>query len=183
MARLRTINADTEPEKTKVLLDQAATAGDLCPEMTRLMANSPAVLQGYLALRDALSGGVLSSRLGIQLALMVAEANRSPYCVAMHASTGWLLGMSDAELEAARPGKSSDPKVEAALDFARSVVDYRGEISDAEFNRARQAGYTDEEIVEIIGNVVLNIFTSYFNLVAHTEIDLLGADAGGPKVA
>jgi alkylhydroperoxidase family enzyme len=183
MPRLEAITPDTAPEKTKALLDQMATGWDLSPEMTRMMANSPAVLQGYLALRDALYTGVLSSRLGTQLALMIAETNRSPYCMAMHAITGWLLGVSDAELEAARVARSSDPKVEAALDFARKVVDYRGEISDAEFNRVRQAGYTDEEIAEIIGNVALNIFTSYFNLVAQTDIDLPRADSGGLNVA
>jgi AhpD family alkylhydroperoxidase len=183
MARLQTITPDIAPEKTRALLDQIATGWDLSPEMTGMMANSPAVLQGYLALRDALYNGVLSSRLGTQLALMIAETNRSSYCLAMHASTGWLLGISEAELEAARAARSSDPKAEAALDFARNVVDYRGELTDAEFNRVRQAGYTDEEIAEIIGNVVLNIFTSYFNLVAQTDIDLAREEPGGPNVA
>lgn len=183
MARLEAITPDIAPEKTKALLDQVATGWDLSPEMTSMMANSPAVLQGYLALRDALYTGVLSSRLGTQLALMIAETNGCTYCLAMHASTGWLLGMSDAELEAARAARSPDPKIEAALIFARNVVEFRGDLTDAEFNRVRQAGYTDEEIAEIIGNVALNLFTSYFNLLAQTDIDLPLADEGGPNVA
>jgi hypothetical protein len=35
----------------------------------------------------------------------------------------------------------------------------------------RQHGFTDGEITEIIANVVLNIFTNYFNIAAGTEID------------
>lgn len=36
---------------------------------------------------------------------------------------------------------------------------------------AKRAGLTDAEIVEVIGNVVVNIFTNYVNLVANTDID------------
>jgi hypothetical protein len=46
MARLQTITPDTAPEKTRALLDQITTGWDLSPEMTSMMANSPAVLQG-----------------------------------------------------------------------------------------------------------------------------------------
>jgi alkylhydroperoxidase family enzyme len=35
----------------------------------------------------------------------------------------------------------------------------------------RQAGFSDGEIAEIIANVVLNIFTNYFNIAAGVEID------------
>ena len=47
----------------------------------------------------------------------------------------------------------------------------RGEISDAEFARVREAGYSEGEIAEIVANVAINILTNYFNLVARTEVD------------
>ena len=34
-----------------------------------------------------------------------------------------------------------------------------------------ESGYSSAEIVEIVANVALNIFTNYFNHVAETEID------------
>jgi alkylhydroperoxidase family enzyme len=67
------------------------------------------------------------------------------------------------------------------LRFAQSVALQRGELSDADFQSLRQAGFTDALIAEIISHVALNIFTNYFNSIARTDIDfpLLkpGADA------
>ena len=67
------------------------------------------------------------------------------------------------------------------LRFAQSVALQRGEISDADFQSLRLAGFTDALITEIISNIALNIFTNYFNCVARTDIDFPlsepGADA------
>ena len=67
------------------------------------------------------------------------------------------------------------------LRFAQAVALQRGELSDADFQSLRQAGFTDGLITEIISHIALNIFTNYFNSVARTDIDfpLLkpGADA------
>jgi AhpD family alkylhydroperoxidase len=183
MARLPTMASDTASQQTKRSLYEIATLWDVSPEMISLMAHAPAVLQGYLSLRDALSNGVLGPRLGTQLALMIAEANRSSYCVAVHVTVGRLVGIDEAELQSARAASSSNPKTEAALRFARKIVDYRGELTDEEFNGVREAGYTDEEIAEIIGNVALNIFTNYFNLVAQTDLNRPLEGAEGPNVA
>jgi len=48
------------------------------------------------------------------------------------------------------------------LRFAQSVALQRGELSDADFQAVRQAGFTDALITEIISNIALNIFTNYF---------------------
>ena len=37
--------------------------------------------------------------------------------------------------------------------------------------QVRNAGYTDGEVVEIVANVAINIFTNYFNHIANTEVD------------
>jgi len=50
-------------------------------------------------------------------------------------------------------------------------VQSRGQVTDAEVNAVRAAGYTEGEAGEIVANVTLNLFTSYFNHVAQTEVD------------
>ena len=67
------------------------------------------------------------------------------------------------------------------LRFAQSVALQRGEISDADFQSLRLAGFTDSLVAEIVSNIAINIFTNYFNAVARTEVDFPvlkpGADA------
>ena len=183
MARLSEISREAAPERTKVLLDKLAGSLYLTWAMTHTMAHSPAVLQGYLSLRDALQSGTLDPLLSVRIGLVIAEVNRIPYCLAAQATLGWLLGLEEAELEAARWARSSDPKIEVALRFACDIVLHQGVLTDEEFDRVRQAGYTDEEIAEIVGNVALHIATNYFNLVAQIEADSPAQTAGGPNVA
>lgn len=137
----------------------------------RAMANSPAALRGYLALQLAMSEAFLSAQLRERIALTVSEANMCQYCVAAHTVGGRAAGLEDAEIRAAREAQASDPRIEAALRFARRVVDYRGDLTDEEFEAVRRAGFGDGEIAEIIATVVLTIYTNYFNMVAQTEID------------
>ncbi|HEV8044327.1 MAG TPA: hypothetical protein VGP38_04035 [Rubrobacter sp.] len=36
----------------------------------------------------------------------------------------------------------------------------------------RQAGYTDEQIIEMVANVALTTFSNYFNETIGTEVDI-----------
>ena len=44
-------------------------------------------------------------------------------------------------------------------------------MSDADLAAVRTAGFTDAQIVEIVGLVVENVFTNFVNKVADTDID------------
>jgi uncharacterized peroxidase-related enzyme len=146
------------------------------PNMMRTMAQSPRVLEGYLALSGALSRGLLPATLQEQIALAVAEANACNYCLSAHTALGRRAGLSDDQLAASREGRAADPKANVALRFALAVLQRRGAVSDEELARVREAGFSDAEIAEIIAHVSLNVLTNYFNRAADTEIDF-------PKVA
>ena len=141
------------------------------PNMMRTMALSPAALEGYLALSAALARGLLPATLREQIAIAVAEANGCGYCLAAHSTVGKMVGLTNADVLASRRGTVTDLKAAAALEFARVAVAARGDVTDADLKRVREAGYGDAEVAEIVANVALNVFTNYFNLVAGTEID------------
>jgi uncharacterized peroxidase-related enzyme len=132
----------------------------------RVMANSPAALIGYLLLDNTLSSGSLDSDLRQQIALAVAEVNSCRECVKEHAAAGKALGLDDVTIKSARHACATDPKIEAALQFAQKVAEYRGDLTDDEFDRIRRAGYSNEEIAEIIANVVFTIYANYFTSTA-----------------
>ncbi len=80
--------------------------------------------------------------------------------------------MSEDEIERVQQFESEDEQRAAALRFAREVVENRGHPSDESFNEAREAGYTDEQIIEMVATVVLATFTNYMNDTMQTEVDL-----------
>jgi uncharacterized peroxidase-related enzyme len=146
-----------------------------------LLANSPAALNAYVACAAALSQGQLTPRQRELLALAIAEINGAKYCLSAHYALARKLGLGNDEIRAARRATSAHPQTHAMLRFAQAVALQRGELSDADFQSLREAGFTDSLIAEIVSNIALNIFTNYFNSVARTDIDfpLLkpGADA------
>jgi AhpD family alkylhydroperoxidase len=105
------------------------------------------------------------------MAITVGELNGCEYCVAAHAALGKMVGLGDEEIADSRRGVSPDRKTEAALQFARKIVQERGFVSDGDVAGLREVGYGDGEIVEIVADVGLNVFTNYFNHVVDTEID------------
>ena len=80
--------------------------------------------------------------------------------------------MSEDEIERSQRFESEDDQRAAALRFAREVVESRGQPSDQALDEVRNAGYTDEQIIEIVATIALATFTNYMNDFMGTEVDL-----------
>jgi uncharacterized peroxidase-related enzyme len=173
MTRINTFpSIETAPVAAHPLLEGAKKQLGRVPNLFRVIANSPAALEGYFGLNGALSKGTLDVKTRGRIALAVAEVNGCGYCLSAHTYIGKNLAkLDDAEMTANRSGASNDLKAEAALRFAVQVVRERGHVSDADIAAVRAAGYDDGQIVEIVLHVALNTLTNYVNEVAKTEID------------
>ncbi len=171
MPRLKAIEPDHATGEVKKLLDAVDEKFGMVPNLARTLANSPAALQALLAFGEALDGGVLPAKLREQISLTVSQANGCGYCVAAHCAIGKSVGLSDSELTDARQSSSPDSKVDAALHFARQLVENRGWVEDEDLERVRRADYGDGEIAEIVAVVSWKTFANYFNHVAGTEVD------------
>ena len=182
MTRLAAINPQQATGKAKELLDGVQAKFGMTPNSMKTMAQSPAVLEGYLSLSGALASGTLSAQVREQIAIAVAEANSCQYCLSAHTAIGRLVGLDDGELSGARRSTSRDKKTEAVLRFAQAIVVTRGNVTDNDLNRVREAGLRDGEIAEIVANVAANIFTNYFNRVAQTEVDFPKIELGLKQV-
>ncbi|HEY1093477.1 MAG TPA: carboxymuconolactone decarboxylase family protein [Glycomyces sp.] len=172
MSRLPLIQPDTATGQAAELLAGVQQALGVTPNMTKAMANSPAVLKGYLGFSGALAAGVLPAHLRERLSLLVAQENGCDYCLSAHTYLGEKRGKLDADqIAAARRGEAEEPRSAAALVFAKAVLRSKGGVEDAELKAAREAGLTDEEIAEVVATVALQVFTNYFNKTADTDID------------
>ena len=169
--RLEQIDPAQATGKVKTIFDALQTKLGLVPNLTRGLANSPAALEAYVAMKTALGGGALDARFGERIALATAEVNDCEYCLSAHTFIGGKLGLPEAELLAARRGESSDARIAEGLRFARLLTLRRGRIDAADVQRVKAAGYTDGEIAELVAHVAVNVFTNYFNLVNVTPIE------------
>ena len=180
MPRIDPIDPAQAQGKAKTLLDGIQKSMGRTPNLLATMAHSPAALEAYLGLGRALAGASLSARIREQIAVAVSAANGCDYCTAAHTAAGRKLGVADDELAAALTSASADPKVQAALRFARRIVEARGWVGDDDLQAVREAGYGDGEIAEIIATVAATTFSNYFNHVAQTEVDFPRVEAAVP---
>ncbi|QNA71996.1 carboxymuconolactone decarboxylase family protein [Streptomyces sp. So13.3] len=142
------------------------------PNMTKAMANSPAVLKGYLEFSGALATGELPATVRESIALAVAQENTCDYCLSAHTYIATnLAGLTTEQAESARRAQSADLTCDAALKLATSLVRTRGDVTDTDLKTAREAGLNDAEIAEVVAHVALNILTNYFNKAAAVDID------------
>lgn len=165
--------ARTSPDR-QALLDQIHAAFGVTPNMFRAVANSPAALQSLWGSFGALGAGTLGAKLGEQIAVAVADRNSCDYCLAAHTALGRKAGATAEEMAAAQGGESADPRTQAALRFALKVVDRRAQIDDADVQHLRDAGFSDEAVVEILAHVALNLFTNYVNVAFAVPVDFPG---------
>ena len=167
MTRIQPASYEQSTGKAKELLDGVKAKLGMTPNMMKTMAQSPAVLEAYLNFSKALGGGKLDARLREQIAL---AKSRCGYCVSAHTAIGKMVGLGEDAILAARNGNERREN-RRALKLARTVIVNRGEVSDADLQSVKGAGFSDGEIGEIVVNVALNIFTNYFNVIAKTDID------------
>jgi AhpD family alkylhydroperoxidase len=170
--RIAAIDPDStdSPELNELFSTVLEAFGGQVPNLMRTFANNPAVLRAWLHLAQTLST-TFTPQLQQQIAVAVAQANACPYCLAANVAFGQAVGVSDADLDAARYGTAADPHAAALVGFAASVVVHRGHLTDTHLASARAAGATDSDLVAVIGLIAMNTMMNYTNNVAETEID------------
>lgn len=171
MSRLAIPTRDDAPAASQPVLDVINQQLGTVPNLFRLLALSPASLAGQTGLAAGLAKEIdLKTR--ARIAMAVAQVNGCDYCLSAHTYIGLNLAkIAPDELDRARRGEASDPKADAAVHFARVVTEKRGQVSDAELQAVRDAGFSDGQIVALVGLVIENTFTNFVNNVADTDID------------
>ncbi len=171
MARISLIQPEDTTGDLRTTLDDIRANWGTVPNGVKVLAASPAALQGYLALDGALTAGSLSGAERERISILTAQRNECEYCLSAHTLAGRAAGLSKAELAATRQGEADEPRAAAVLGFADAVIDHRGDVPADALAAARTAGLTDAELVQTVAEVALNTFTNYANRLAETELD------------
>ena len=161
-------NADSQTQAT---LNEVKDKLGMVPNLFSTFAQAPVVLNGYLQLSDSLGNGQLSARQRELIAMAVAQQNECEYCLSAHTAIGQSVGLTEQELNLARGGSAVDNVDNLIVKFAVEIVKTRGGINSEQLDALRETGINDTLIMEVIGNVALNILTNYTNRIAVTDVD------------
>src|SRR5262245_9894986 len=142
---------ESAPESSRTLLQNLKESVGMIPNLAAAMAESPQLLQGFLAVRDIYQGGTFTAAEIQVLSLTAAFENGCAWCMAFHTMLARKDGVSQPSIDALRDGRSPvEPRLGALSDFARSMVRRRGDVDDADLERFCAAGYTRAQALEVV---------------------------------
>lgn len=171
MPRSAAVKPEHAPAAARPTLDAFTRNIGFTPNMMATFAQSPIAFNAWAALLGSLSK-TLDVKTRDSIGLAVSEVNGCDYCLGVHSFTAEHMAKLPAdEIILARRGHASDPKRDAAVQFARKVIETRGHVEDDDLEAARRAGYTDADIMEIVALVAMFSLTNFFNNVFDPEKD------------
>ena len=154
MPFLQTVPPEDASGEVKAMYDKDLAAQGYVANFTRAFSARPDVLQGWLALKDAITSG-MDPRLYELATVAAATAIRSSYCSLVHGNilaTGYypaeqVVSIAGDGDEAAAALDAADA---AVVRFARKVAEQAEQITAADVGELRRLGFSDADIFNVI---------------------------------
>ncbi len=171
MSRFQIHDDLTAPEASLPILKGAlSTAGQL-PNLLGVLAGSPAVLRAYARFRSELRHGELTATTQERISLALATHYRSQPGLALHKRTARRAGLGVDELALAREWSSQDAREAALLRYLKPLFTEHGRAPQHLLEEAREAGWSDEELLEAIAFGTIEGFTAMVNVAGEVPVD------------
>ncbi|MGE6793374.1 alkylhydroperoxidase AhpD family core domain-containing protein [Pseudomonas guineae] len=163
---------NSAPEAAKPLLEKSKKAFGRVPGLHAVMAESPELLNGY----QVLHGLFLDSSFDADEKTVVWQTinveHACHYCVPAHTGIAKAMKVSDEINNALRDETPlPTPKLEALRDFTLAMVRQRGELEAAQLDAFYAAGYSQQNVLEVILGLSQKVMSNYTNHIAQTPVD------------
>jgi len=160
------------PENSKPALEQLQQAFGVLPNIAAAIANSPKLISSLTGVFQQVHSSSLTEQ-EIQIVLLTdAVANSSMYAVAFHTALALQQGVSSEETGAIRERRVPADKRFAALStLAKTLIEKRGHLSEQELDAFLAAGFTKEQVLEVIAVVAASTITNYAGTIANPPLE------------
>lgn len=177
--------ADTAPEASRSDLEALTKTYGFLPNHPKILAESPAALRAYRVLGEILGQMTFTPIERQVLLVAISVEHRCDYCVSAHTTLLRMAQGSDQVVHGLRARASTgDARLDALIRFTRIMIEKRGWAEDAEVQAFLDAGFTREQVFEVITAISLKTLTNYANHLAGTPLDdAFAADRWSPGEA
>ncbi len=126
------------PADSKPTLDTFTRMLGFTPNMLATFAQSPIAFNAWATFRSSLNK-VLDVKTREIISLAVSEVNGCNYCLAVHSYAASMAKLPADEIILARKGHAIDPKKDAAVQFARKIIETRGQVGESDLETVRSS--------------------------------------------
>lgn len=163
---------DTAPEDSKAALVHAQQTFGFIPNLEGVVALSPALLKGSMALWDLFTTTSFSPIEQQIIYLTVNYEHECHYCMAAHSGLAKIMGMSNEDIQALRDGRPlKEPKLQVLRHFTQRMIIARGWVEEDEINEFLGVGYSKQQVLEVILGIAIKVMHNYTNHIAKTPLD------------
>ncbi|SDK40019.1 carboxymuconolactone decarboxylase family protein [Microbulbifer yueqingensis] len=163
---------ETAPDASKPLLDNSIQAFGSIPNLHGVMAEAPTALKSYQVLHEEFLNTSFTAGEKTVVWQSINVEHGCHYCVPAHSAIAKSMKVDD-EINEALRNKTPLPtdKLEVLRDTTLAIVRDRGVVSDEVLQRFYDAGYTQQNLLEIIVGVSQKVMSNYINHFADTPVD------------
>lgn len=163
---------ESAPEQSRPSLEVLQGAFGMIPNIAGAMATSPVLTGSLVGLFQKVHGGSFSEAQIQTLLLTNAVTNASTWAVAFHTALALKQGVDAADVQAIREGRVPRNAENAALStLARSLIEKRGRLEEADVARFLQAGFGPAQLLEVIAVVAASTITNYTGSVTRPPVE------------
>ena len=160
------------PESSKSALEQLQQAFGILPNIAGAIANSPKLINSLVGVFQQVHSRGLTEPENQIVLLTDAVANSSTYAVAFHTALALQAGVSSKETDAIREGRTpSDQRFAALSTLAKTLIEKRGHLSQHELDLFLAAGFTKEQVLEVVAIVAASTITNYAGTIANPPLE------------
>jgi len=163
---------ESAPQASKPLLDSSVKDFGMLPNLHGVLAESPQTLEAYQKLHELfLNTSFNAEELTVVWQTINVEHGCS-YCVPAHTGIAHSMNVDRALTEALREqAPMPTAKLQALQDMTLQIVRNRGQVSNDELASFYDAGYAQQQILEIVLGVSQKVISNYTNHIAATPTD------------
>ena len=163
----------TAPEASRPMLEKVQKSLGFIPNLMATFANSPTVLEGYLALGAVFDKSSFTPRERQIILLAASVENNCNYCSAVHSQIAKSLLHTPAEIIAAIHNNAPipDDKLNALVSLVRELVRERGYVKEKTIQAFLAAGYKKDQVMQLLLGVALKTISNYLDHISPTPLD------------
>lgn len=162
----------TAPTASQPMLDNLQKTIGFVPALYGVLAEAPKALEAYGVLATLFKQTSLTTAEQHVVWLTINYENNCDYCVPAHTGLAKIDRVADDVIEALRNGTAiADHRLEVLRSFTRQLVQRRGWVEDDEVELFLAAGYTRQNILEVIVGMSHKVISNYTNHIARTPVD------------
>ncbi|MEM5342160.1 carboxymuconolactone decarboxylase family protein [Paraburkholderia azotifigens] len=173
MSRMHLHSVQTAPSEIRPFIERSVANNGFLPNLVATLANSPSAISAYFTLGDINASGSLSLAEREVVQIVAATVHGCGFCVAGHTAVALKKAqLSDDIVQAARDGQTiQDQRLNAVAKLTQEVIASRGAVSDSALAAFKQAGFNDQNALDVVLGVSLATLCNFANNLAGNDLN------------